>query len=417
MTMRVRRTILSMFVAGIVLLLPHTVDACSKVPVSIQRWSRNTVLFVGVAQADTMLAGAGTVGFTVAPGHFGRAGTRSIFGQVVSVESLPSVDRKLLPRETTRVLLVPWDYGADCRPTPWMRSAQWIPSGTRGIYNAQLRERTAWVNDIPTLDVMSPAFTPYTGKAGRYGEPDSMVLSVDELFPVIDVMPDPQVMSDDPARAVEPFLTWVRANREVLERSPINMLHFETMSWARDRAFARIESPLLGTYRFTVSIPGHTDRVFFGRTGAKPYYDWYWRRSDKVTTDPTTMQWAVGYFMLVQLATNADSLSDRCAPKSADVGADIAHADSGGVRVWRGFVDMPMLTAMFPADTALVPYAESWSKGFAARQRTHGDAPARFTMRSGGLLQLHAEFPLDENRRVVLRGERISRDVSRCGVG
>ena len=74
-----------------------------------------------------------------------------------------------------------------------------------------------------------------------------------------------------------------------------------------------------------------------------------------------------------------------------------------------------MLDAMYPRDSLLVTYGESWNKGYARRLRGGDEAPARFTMRAGGTLQLHADFPLDEHRKLTLRAERISDDVSRSG--
>lgn len=117
-------------------------NACSKTPVSMQRWNASTVLFIGNSTPDTVRTGPGDVHYRVSEGHFGRPGDRIIHGQSVEIESLSAVDRKILPPGVKRVVLVPWDYGADCSPTPWTGTARWITPRTPGLYHAQLRSKS-----------------------------------------------------------------------------------------------------------------------------------------------------------------------------------------------------------------------------------------------------------------------------------
>ena len=50
---------------------------------------------------------------------------------------------------------------------------------------------------------------------------------------------------------------------------------------------------------------------------------------------------------------------------------------------------------MYPRDSLLFPYGESWKKGYAKALRNADQAPAQFTMGTGRTLQLHA----DERRK------------------
>jgi hypothetical protein len=95
-----------------------------------------------------------------APEHFGPGIARAIYGQRVRVNRLTASARAALPEGVREVLLVPWDYGADCRPVPWSRSAGWLPDTLTGVFAATLRAREHWAGDLPTLDI-TPFAQPY----------------------------------------------------------------------------------------------------------------------------------------------------------------------------------------------------------------------------------------------------------------
>ena len=108
-----------------------------------------------------MLAGTGSVAFRVALGHFGPATDRQVFGLAIDVERVVGPAKRRLPTRIARVLIVPWDYGADCQPTPYARSVRWVSEGTRGMFSATLRPKAEWVGGVPTLDAFTPELDPY----------------------------------------------------------------------------------------------------------------------------------------------------------------------------------------------------------------------------------------------------------------
>src|SRR5687768_4799114 len=119
--MAMSRSMLITVAGGIALAVPAASHACSKVGFHAMR-SASTAHFIAMPMADTVFAGAGSVRYVVAPGHSGPAGARAVFGQVVSVERIGGLASRTLRQPVRRVVLVPWDYGADCTPTPWTKS-------------------------------------------------------------------------------------------------------------------------------------------------------------------------------------------------------------------------------------------------------------------------------------------------------
>ncbi len=141
------------------LIVAPAAHACSLVsPWEIRRASR--LEFMGTPLPDTVLAGAGSRTFSEQAGHFGPGTARTIYGQRVSVDRLGARARRALPAGVREVVLVPWDYGADCRPVPWSRSARWLPDTRSGLFAAQLRPREHWAGNVPTFDI-TPFMQPY----------------------------------------------------------------------------------------------------------------------------------------------------------------------------------------------------------------------------------------------------------------
>jgi len=320
--------------------------ACSKVPVSIQRWSEATVIFLGRATADTVRTGPEDVSYGITQGHFGPAGNRIIQGQLINVDSLPSVDRKLLPAAVKQVVLVPWDYGADCSPTPWTRTARWIPPGTRGIYHAALRNKSHWLNGVPVLDVYSPEYVPYTGilKPGtRSFTGDTPLLGVDELYEVVEHLPDPAAVKLDPVGANAPFLEWARAHRSTIERPPLNDLLRTTIYLLRAQEADQLSGIFAGTFRFVVSITGARDREFFLRTTQMGAQSWNFGRGDPASTpdDITRVMPINGLEIYTSLASTLSTLPTTCFNRDMNKEAWIEAAlnpvtTPGGVRSWSG---------------------------------------------------------------------------------
>lgn len=79
-----------------------------------------------------------------------RGPQRPRFGQVALMVDPGST---LGVARGVRVVLVPWQFGPDCAPTPWIESALWAPVDTVSFLTAWLRPRASWISDAPTFDV------------------------------------------------------------------------------------------------------------------------------------------------------------------------------------------------------------------------------------------------------------------------
>lgn len=414
---------------GVALLILATgssqdVYACSKVPVNIQRWSKSTVLFMGIATEDTVKTGPGDVTYSIATGHFGPAGDRPIYGQVVSVEKLPTVDAKRLPKGVSKVILVPWDYGADCSSTPYTRSVRWIKPGTRGLYNAALRSESHWIKGVPTLDVYSPEFTPYTtGEFGTRPRPaDSPApLSADELFPLLDFLPDLETVGFAPDATVEPLMKWAGENPALASRTPLSDFIWSATYSLRTAKMSRIVPPVTGTYRFTLSMTGMPDREFFGRTEAGPTSDWDISRAPRDNGFMANSRPIEGYYLTVTMAQTVKALPVACKDRMMNSEGYVALAVAKtaavpGTDQWNGMIEPNFFTSAFPGDSTLKDYMKVWADAYGVRfnKRLPEETPAQFTMRQGEPMRVLYHFTPDSTRSLTLRGERISMDVAGC---
>lgn len=405
---------------------PFSAHACSKTPVHIQRFSENTVLFIGRATGDSVRTGPGDVKYSLLDGHFGRAGDRIIYGQTIDVESLSSIDRKLLPAGVKRVVLVPWDYGADCSPTPWTSSARWITPGTRGIYNAVLRNKSHWLSGVPVFDVYSPEYVPYTGSMRRGQRSvlgDSTWLSVDELYETVEHLPDQSATKLYMAAASEPFLAWARLHRSTVERYPLKELLHTTVYRLRQEEANRLSSIFAGTFRFTVSITGHSDRQFFLRTSHIGAQTWDPGREFPIlaTGDGTHYEPIVGIDVYTSLAPTLTALPVTCRTDNVRKEAWVElmlnpETSSGGVRTWSGQIGWDVVSTALSKDPTLAEFRVAWTAELKGRLKSDAD-PQRARIFAGnaeGITRIADTFTLSNGHTLTLRGERVSNQVVTC---
>lgn len=406
--------------------LPSIAAACSKIPVTVQRWSESTVLFIGRATADTIRTGPGDVSYGITGGHFGRAGNRVIYGQSIDVESLSPVDRRLLPAGVKRVVLVPWDYGADCSVTPWTNTARWIQPGTRGIYHAALRHKQHWLNGVPVLDVFSPEYSPYTGVARqrlRVENGEQPLLGVDELYEAVSHLPDPAAMKADPVAATTSFLEWVRANRALAEREPLRQLVRSTVYDARSREISRLPKPFEGTYRFVLSVTGASDREFFLRTTQIPAQSWNLGQPDLASPegDFTALNPVNGFEIYVTTATRLSELPESCANRQMQSETWIQSGrksvmGEGGAQLWVGQIGWGTASVAFRKDAFVSELRTGWERELSTRYGEGGPSPKSliFFGNADGVTRINDEITLADRRTITLRGERVSKQVQTC---
>lgn len=412
------------------LLLAGEARACSMSGVVL--WRAPTLAhLIGTAMEDTVLAGSGRVRYQVAQGHSGPAGERVVYGQVVEAERIGGLAASRIPPGTRRVLLVPWDYGPDCTPTPWTQSARWVPPGERGVFHGVLRDSAGWVDGLPTLDVHSPATEPYPLRMGRAGgvHPDSM-LSVEQLFEVMDLLPSMKEERVDAGAAAAPLLEWARAQPELAGRHPVAEMVGMAVHMAEHRMVRAISPPLAGTYRFTATLGEGPPMVFYARTRSRPTSAWNPFRRGRAPADPLVRK-PEGYVLMLSAADSPGSLRRKCCGPPGVY--DEAHVSllrapepvpgPGGAQVWRGDVEAALVAQQFHADSAVRQFATDWQQrqyeaylrgeprdaGASFFQGQPAEAGARFFLLPDGSVRVEQAMDLGDGRRLVVRGERISR--------
>ena len=328
--------------AALALGLPTPARACSKAYFIGIRGPRY-VHFIGVARGDTVAAGAGSVQYRAEQGHFGRGKDRAIYGQLVAVEQLgtrrPGALRSL-GESVREVILVPWDYGADCQPVPWSQTAQWVRPGTRGFFSAALRDSADWVDGIPTLDVHTPEENPYPRALDRSGlmlpRSDGPNLSAEQLLVLYNALPTSEELERDHEGAMVPLRRWRRDHPEEETRFPTRWILRSVLWDAEYHRVRAIRSPIAGTYRVTISLPGKDRLTFFARTTLRP------RSMLDALTDSAEQErrmrgedhHAVGYYLAAQIASTLEEL-----PQGTADYRDASHAFHGSVAV----VEEPMV--------------------------------------------------------------------------
>lgn len=422
------------------LALPSHARACSKAYFIGIRGPRD-VHFLGTARTDTIAAGAGDIKYRAEGGHFGHGRDRAIYGQLVDVEQLGSwrpEHLRALGTAVRQVILVPWDYAADCSPVPWSQTARWVPPGSRGHFEGTLRDSAHWVDGIPTLDVHTPEASPYPRAversellrfsiSGRGTGPD---LTAEQLFALYNVLPTEDELEKDVEGALGPLREWRRDHAD--QATPARGI-VQSVLWRAERHRVRaIRSPVAGTYRLTVLLPDRDSLVFFARTGLHPS-----STLDALTDSAQKERWirredpkAVGYYLMAQVASTLAELPRRVArfpdpfrgaadsrdPLLESQGSvavvEVPANDTPDSTVWQGSVDLLQHAVSLAPSSALreaiaAAAAELWDQVMTG-QRSY--APGHFVRRRDGSVRYTMIANSDGRPVVTMRGERISLD-------
>jgi hypothetical protein len=374
---------------------------CSRIPFLVFGAKGMRVAYVlGTAAADTVLAGPATVQYDTGDGHFGRGPDRPIHGQQFIVSRIGSPTQ--LPPTVPRVVLVPWDYGPDCRPTPWGRSARWLETNEQTLIVGSLREPRYWANGIPTIDVsmLGPHPYPQHESSFRATEP---ALSADELFTLLEALPDAEHVDSAPVEAIVAFQRWAAANAGIARRWPADGSLAKLRHEGEMALLRKVTLPILGTFRFAVARPGRDSAVFFVRTDRRPTSVWHGRASAHAG-QPTDVRLPDAYAIVVSTVTS-----------SADLPSGDGHGIFGeigffkmineptiranGSREWEGRVEFfTMERRMLPELSITDRPDELASLG-------------RFVMDADGRVWVEMTIGRSAGRPITVRGERISTTV------
>jgi hypothetical protein len=246
---------------------PVSLGACSMstfIPVQPQLY------FLFTALPDTVEAGwSGALGFGGHPlsdlDHPATEGPRR--AQVVRLEQWGGEAAQRLPGDTEHLVLIPWDYGADCRTLPWQRSARFLEPGERGLMYAALRDPEHWVDGVPTADFHVPYTQPYPRHARMVLRP---LMSLEDAFRFHHVLPRQDDLRDDAATALAPLLEWARQNPELARQGPAQDMIRRNLHHLTYEEVRRLEVPVAGTYRFVLDLGDGAPRTFYARTRSAP---------------------------------------------------------------------------------------------------------------------------------------------------
>lgn len=393
------RSALAVVPALLIALTPSTARACSLAGFPMAR-SPHGVHLIATATPDTVLAGPGDVRYRIDDGHFGPAGTRTVYGQVLDVERIGGPAAHRLARSVRQVLVVPWDYGADCGTTLWTRSARWVKPGEGGLILATLRDSAHWVAGMPTLDMRAPGSNPYTGgQSFRKGE--AAPLSVREYFDFLDLLP---VATGEDVAAEEEYkalLDWADAQPAQARRYPASAVIDVALYEIRYERVRRAEIPLAGTYRLTIRLDDGPSRTFFLRTEPRARSPWDPRpHAARDRTSPAGAE-PMGYTLGAFTALTENDIPGDCRSREGRFGSEgvlsalLAPEQRNGSRVWRGSIDANLLTLQFQADSALQRFQQDHLEEFYGRSlRGEGEMPAaRFTLDADGQLRVEQTLP------------------------
>jgi hypothetical protein len=207
---------------------PATVDAalrCSLAPYVGVRL--DSTFLVGVALPDTLRAGRGSVAVSTEGGHWGSGRPREVYGQLVHFEMVnadaPEALRSL-PPERRKIILVPWDYDAGCKPTYWTRSAAWVEAGREGFYTVRLRPIHDWVNGIPVADAFTADRNPYRPRKELRGAYAGGVITPSEYFSLYSVLPTLSEFDEQLSVVRKRLSAWELANPAAAKRSPADRI-------------------------------------------------------------------------------------------------------------------------------------------------------------------------------------------------
>jgi hypothetical protein len=209
------------------------IPMCSLVPVAVFRDSGVTHL-VGTALSDTVPTGIGAIQPSEEGGHWGGGRMRAVFGQVIRVDRLGGADSIQLERAFTKlgvreVVVVPWDYGPDCRPVVWGRSFRWVSSDAPGFYRLHLRPDTAWSSGRPVFDAFHADLEPYPHGVffeRGYGGTDAIrsgpTLTPAEYFVFYSALPSSADARARPQDARAILDAWEQAHPDLAGKYPAN---------------------------------------------------------------------------------------------------------------------------------------------------------------------------------------------------
>ena len=127
------------------------------------------------------------------------------------------------PASAAEGVLVPWEYGEDCRPIAWRGKPAWIPPGTRGAVAGWLRPRAGWIGGVPTFDVEMAWREPvWAADDPRWFEhaPGERRMTPEQFVELYTALPTLELVERGPRAAAERMRRWEDTHRDLAALAP-----------------------------------------------------------------------------------------------------------------------------------------------------------------------------------------------------
>jgi hypothetical protein len=226
-----RLLLLAFVVVGPAALVEPASVCSSSVFAPLQR--SGEVYLLGTVQGETVkvpLAAPPQYLGTVASPEAEAATDSSRVGWVVRVEQSSGSEAMEFTRGAAEVILVPWGYGADCRPLHWREDDAWLDAEQRGVISAYVRPGSAMIDGRPILDVFLAWHQPYPGgtflahEFRRSGAPDAEWLKVEEYWSLIQALPTEEQVRTAPYESKASLRLWAQTHSNLVQRFPANLI-------------------------------------------------------------------------------------------------------------------------------------------------------------------------------------------------
>jgi hypothetical protein len=392
---------------------PGVLAACpGPVPVMPPHPDARHVVLLATAEADTVLAGWGDVRLGYRGDRPPRWERIQVHGQVARATRVAGPAAEDLP--AGRVALVPW-YAGCGGPALWHRGAAWLLPGTTDVVVGRLRSQDAWVDGVPTVDVLRTDLVRGSGElpgAARWS------FDPDELFGLYATLPSTEQIAADPWGAVAPMRAWLAANPESARDSYMRYVSAGTYHAAAHASVMAVPSPLAGTYRIEVSATGGSVHVVYARTELVPRAALF----PADTTPSVFPESASGYSLRAEFRREITELPTPRPGARTRFGRRVAGASlydqmevwlpgetsADGSRRFRGHLGLWNVTrVLFPDDRELGELIHDWSRRETSNMRVQNPV-GEIVLRPDGGVEWTQVMELAPGRAVTLRATRVS---------
>jgi hypothetical protein len=335
---------------------------------------------------------------------------------------VPTAFSDAMAGDDRTVVLVPWDYAADCTRVVWNRSALWMPPGTTGAFVVRPRRREHWLGDRPTFDVTPElaVYPPLFPHQQHRPLDDGSRVTPDDFLTLYELLPSRRSLYADSVAAMAPLVTWAQKNADRAARLPIVPL-ISFMRWeARMHRYRSKASPIAGTYRIVYRAASGDSAVIFARTELHPTSTHIWPRVARRDTTGIDGRQPIGHALLVEVAPAVADLplQRRNATNPSTIQGyfeviDSAIAPPADSALLPGSIDLHGQAARLAPDsaTAAAIRAAGNSQSEMQRERYQRGEPGtigRFTIAPDGTLRYELTIEREGVRVLSVLAERIS---------